>query len=254
MASMSSEVHEALLERFKILNDDVFSARYLDVVPELRVQCVKALGHWLALYPSQLLSDAQHIKFLGWMLNDRAPEVRVASLDSLLSVFQSKDVGSLAEDFIHRFKKRIVEIATADISHAAALAAIAACEWLAEHPNVPAAQRAKPKQGAGSGQPYLSDGEVYAVIKLMVSAEESLRTAAARIFVKRLAKAEESSTGTPLDVFLKLLDAGGVSHAPNYVVDALWGSAMPALLKVAVAPIIFRSACSYHVCRILQIL
>ena len=45
--------------------------RYKDVEPDIRFECVQALGRCVAGYPSLFLSDLK-LKYLGWLLNDKA--------------------------------------------------------------------------------------------------------------------------------------------------------------------------------------
>lgn len=94
---------------------NVFAHRYRDTFPDIRSACVEELGIWISRYP-QLFLDESYLKYLGWTLNDRVPEVR-ASAVKVLSTHLYKDAEHVEqlENFTKRFRDRILEIATRDV-------------------------------------------------------------------------------------------------------------------------------------------
>ncbi|RHZ15424.1 hypothetical protein DYB31_000504, partial [Aphanomyces astaci] len=60
--------------------------RYRDTMPELRLESVQTLGHWIETLPEEFLVD-NYLKFLGWMLNDKSAKVRVAVVNALQTIY-----------------------------------------------------------------------------------------------------------------------------------------------------------------------
>ena len=58
---------------------DIFIMRYRDVCPEIRVICIDEISVWMRTFPKVFLSD-QYLKYVGWLLNDKAKEVRKSCL------------------------------------------------------------------------------------------------------------------------------------------------------------------------------
>ncbi|MQL93434.1 hypothetical protein Taro_026082 [Colocasia esculenta] len=109
----------------------LFMHRYRDVDPNIRMLCVKALGVWIASYPSLFLKDS-YLKYLGWTLNDKLRSlflqlksalVRKTSVLALQNLYEvDYNVPSLSL-FTERFCNRMIELAD-DIDVSVAVSAI----------------------------------------------------------------------------------------------------------------------------------
>ncbi|KAJ1546161.1 hypothetical protein HK405_007338, partial [Cladochytrium tenue] len=113
----SSDV--SLLQTVKI----IFVHRYRDIDPTIRAECMKELGVWITKFPDLYL-DASYLRYVGWMLSDKSPQVRLESLRVLLGLFGSSAHRAGLRQFAERFKPRLIEMATREIhstSHTAAI-------------------------------------------------------------------------------------------------------------------------------------
>lgn len=115
---------------FRIDSRSIFVHRYRDITPEIRAACIKALGSWIVSYSSYFLED-HYLKYLGWMLNDRAPEVRKAAIKALIPLYSSNELFVHMDLFTQRFKARMVEM-TLDKDINVSLKAIKLCTALAK--------------------------------------------------------------------------------------------------------------------------
>ncbi|KAH7915934.1 hypothetical protein BJ138DRAFT_1076400 [Hygrophoropsis aurantiaca] len=103
----------ALAEFLKEIVDGVFVHRYRDLDPNIRAECVRAMGFWFKNYPAHFL-DASYLRYVGWVLSDSNTHVRLEAVKALAIVYDQGDyVGSLTH-FTERFKPRLVEMATGD--------------------------------------------------------------------------------------------------------------------------------------------
>ncbi|XP_056411819.1 cohesin subunit SA-2-like isoform X2 [Hyla sarda] len=92
-----------------------FLQRYRDVVSEIRALCIEEIGVWMKMYPHMYLNDS-YLKYVGWMLHDKVPEVRLRSLIALQGLYEKKDLVSSMDLFSTRFKDRIISM-TLDKDH-----------------------------------------------------------------------------------------------------------------------------------------
>uniref|UniRef100_A0A3B4YMI1 Cohesin subunit SA n=1 Tax=Seriola lalandi dorsalis TaxID=1841481 RepID=A0A3B4YMI1_SERLL len=69
-----------------IIFKGVFLKRYRDVLPEIRSICVEELGLWMKLYSSVFLNDS-YLKYMGWMMNDKIPDVRLKCVLGLQGLY-----------------------------------------------------------------------------------------------------------------------------------------------------------------------
>ncbi|XP_075056168.1 cohesin subunit SA-2-like isoform X2 [Mixophyes fleayi] len=92
-----------------------FLQRYRDVVPEIRALCIEEMGIWMKMYPHTYLNDSC-LKYVGWMLYDKIPEVRLKSLIALQGLYEKNHLVSKMDLFTTRFKDRIVSM-TLDKDH-----------------------------------------------------------------------------------------------------------------------------------------
>ncbi|RDB23493.1 Cohesin subunit psc3 [Hypsizygus marmoreus] len=102
-----------LAEFLKEFVDGVFVHRYRDLDPNIRAECVHAIGLWFKKYPGHFL-DAAYLRYVGWVLSDSNTHVRLEAVKSLSGVYeQAEYIGSL-NHFTERFKPRLIEMATKD--------------------------------------------------------------------------------------------------------------------------------------------
>ncbi|KAM3836896.1 cohesin subunit SA-2-like isoform 3-T3 [Vipera latastei] len=87
-----------------------FLPRYRDIIPDIRAICIEEIGIWMRIYPDTFLNDS-YLKYLGWMLYDKHPEVRLKCLQALQGIYSQKEVVCKMDLFTSRFKDRIVSMA-----------------------------------------------------------------------------------------------------------------------------------------------
>lgn len=104
---------EILEERLKDIFDTIWVHRYRDVDPKIRTGCIESLGFWIHTLPGYWF-DGQYLRYLGWMLTDAAPTMRLEVVKQLERIMKnSSNIGRMGT-FIERFRPRMVEIATRD--------------------------------------------------------------------------------------------------------------------------------------------
>ncbi|KAJ7319659.1 hypothetical protein JRQ81_019170 [Phrynocephalus forsythii] len=99
-----------------------FLQRYRDVIPEIRATCIEEMGSWMKMYPDTFLNDS-YLKYVGWMLYDKHPEVRMKCLQGLQGIYGQKELVCKMDLFTSRFKDRIVSMAL-DKDHEVAVQAM----------------------------------------------------------------------------------------------------------------------------------
>ena len=92
----------------------VFVHRYRDSDPIIRADCVAALGVWSVRYSSYFL-EGSNLRYLGWVLSDKATVVRYEAVKSIHGLYSKKDYIVSLHPFTERFKPRLIEMATRDI-------------------------------------------------------------------------------------------------------------------------------------------
>ncbi|KAI6015155.1 hypothetical protein F5J12DRAFT_519559 [Pisolithus orientalis] len=103
----------ALAEYLKEIVDGVFVHRYRDLDPNIRAECVKALGAWFTYYPAHFL-DTSYLRYVGWVLSDLSTPVRMEAARALNAVYAQSEYVSSLTHFTERFKPRLLEIAGGD--------------------------------------------------------------------------------------------------------------------------------------------
>lgn len=107
--------HREIEDMMDALFKGTFLQRYRDVVAEIRALCIEEIGVWIKMYPHTYLNDS-YLKYVGWMLHDKAPEVRLRSLVALQGLYEKKDLVSKMDLFTTRFQERIISM-TLDKDH-----------------------------------------------------------------------------------------------------------------------------------------
>ncbi|GMR33490.1 hypothetical protein PMAYCL1PPCAC_03685, partial [Pristionchus mayeri] len=101
----SEEIKQILSYIFK----SVFVHRYRDVVPDIRSVCISELGVWILVYPHYFLEDS-YLKYIGWCLHDKVPDVRHKCISALVPLYTRPDTAGKLELFTHKFKERLVSM------------------------------------------------------------------------------------------------------------------------------------------------
>uniref|UniRef100_A0A8B9R1Q6 SCD domain-containing protein n=1 Tax=Anas platyrhynchos TaxID=8839 RepID=A0A8B9R1Q6_ANAPL len=86
-----------------------FLSRYRDVIPEIRATCMEEIGSLINTYPDTYLNDS-YLKYIGWMLYDKQPEVRLKCLLGLQGIYSRRELVYKMDLFTSRFKDRIVSM------------------------------------------------------------------------------------------------------------------------------------------------
>ncbi|KAM3607691.1 uncharacterized protein V6R79_011826 [Siganus canaliculatus] len=87
----------------------VFLKRYRDVLPEIRSICMEELGSWMKLYSSAFLNDS-YLKYMGWMLHDKVPDVRLKCVLGLQALYGDPVLFPKLDLFTSRFKDRMISM------------------------------------------------------------------------------------------------------------------------------------------------
>ncbi|KAF5323111.1 hypothetical protein D9611_009237 [Ephemerocybe angulata] len=107
------ERRQSLAEYLKEFVDGVFVHRYRDLDPNIRAECVKAIGLWFKKYPGHFL-DGAYLRYVGWVLSDSNTSVRLEAVKALSGVYEQADYIGSINHFTERFKPRLLEMATSD--------------------------------------------------------------------------------------------------------------------------------------------
>ncbi|KAG9492281.1 hypothetical protein GDO78_000671 [Eleutherodactylus coqui] len=107
--------HHEIEDMMDALFKGTFLQRYRDIVSEIRALCIEEIGVWMKMYPHTYLNDS-YLKYIGWMLHDKVPEVRLRSLIALQGLYEKRDFVSKMDLFTTRFKDRIISM-TLDKDH-----------------------------------------------------------------------------------------------------------------------------------------
>uniref|UniRef100_A0A673KX03 Cohesin subunit SA n=1 Tax=Sinocyclocheilus rhinocerous TaxID=307959 RepID=A0A673KX03_9TELE len=119
-----SEIQERKFEIENMMDaifKGVFLKRYRDVIPEIRAICMEELTMWMKLYSSVFLNDS-YLKYVGWMMHDKQPDVRLKCVLGLQGLYQDQSC-SKTDLFTIRFKERMISM-TLDKDHEVAIQAM----------------------------------------------------------------------------------------------------------------------------------
>lgn len=95
-----------------------FIHRYRDIDPQIRMECLKNLGHWMALYP-EFFFQSSYLRYFGWLLSDPSSIVRNEASRALLKLYRFSNNGGQAmgmgfRQFTERFKKQLINMSMMD--------------------------------------------------------------------------------------------------------------------------------------------
>ena len=152
----------------------VFTHRFRDTDANIRTSCMRSIGHWMRDHPLFFLSDF-YLKYLGWSLNDKNPDVRLAVLVALRDLYRASSENlALMDTFNARFMYRVIEMLD-DIDPRVAAEAVSTVGLLLE----------------ASVLPHKDAG---AVVSLLLDRSEHVRCAAAAL-IPSLASRESRNRG-----------------------------------------------------------
>jgi len=160
--------------------DTVFVHRYRDVDPRVRTDCVAHLGEWIRIYPDHFF-DANHTRYLGWVLSDTSSSTRLEVVKQLHKIYQNEACVPGLSNFTERFRPRLVEMATRDAETGVRVAAIDLLELLRK---------------AG----VLEPDDIDTISKLIYDTDNRIRKAVVPFFVAGVRESYES----------KIDDLGGI--------------------------------------------
>ncbi|ORY47913.1 hypothetical protein BCR33DRAFT_848588 [Rhizoclosmatium globosum] len=158
------EKKNALEKHLSDFFDSVFVHRYRDTVPDIRIATLHSLGHWLRTHPTHYL-DASYLRYPGWMLSDTHATVRLESISSLLSLYETPSLTPLLRPFTERFKARFIDLAVRDVDAGVRDAAVKVVV-----------------KGVEVG--LLADGDRDCVLPLVFSGEKRAREVVGRFFAR----------------------------------------------------------------------
>ncbi|KAL9583931.1 MAG: hypothetical protein Q9212_002429, partial [Teloschistes hypoglaucus] len=119
VASLQEKVNESKRKSDLVdtMLETIFSAvyanRYRDVDPKIRVDCVTALGTWIATAPDKFFVS-NYLRYLGWVLSDISPLSRAEVIKQLSILYKSKDDVGRVHAFTEKFRPRFIEMANQD--------------------------------------------------------------------------------------------------------------------------------------------
>ncbi|KAI9346950.1 hypothetical protein BDR26DRAFT_855411 [Obelidium mucronatum] len=103
---------------------NVFVHRYRDIDATIP-------GSLDCKYPGLYL-DASFLRYIGWMLSDASPSVRLESIKALLVLYETPTMIPLLRPFTERFKSRFIEMAMREQNHGVRFVAIPLVTKLSE--------------------------------------------------------------------------------------------------------------------------
>ena len=214
------EITRIILELFR----DVFTMRVRDLFVELRIATIRFLQDWMCEFPSQYVKP-EYAKNLGFLLHDRKPEVRHASLEALISVY-SMDTESITpmDRFTERFRERFAEM-TRDVDPNCVEAALRLCSLVLKCDH---------KQNRLDEDGTYDRESLNQMLSTCFAETDKVRGSAGT-FLRQVLRINTS--GYPIlereqkqvDMLLGFVtearDDKGIANAASYVVDALWNVA-----------------------------
>ncbi|XP_029386582.1 cohesin subunit SA-2 isoform X1 [Echeneis naucrates] len=210
-----------------IIFKGVFLKRYRDALPEIRSICVEELGLWIKLYSSVFLSDS-YLKYMGWMMYDKIPDVRLKCVLGLQGLYGEAVLLSKLDLFTSRFKERMISM-TLDKDNEVAVQAMKLLVLISK-----------------TSDDVLSPGDVKQLLQFVYSSQRPLAATAGELLFSRLLKtvapaadtqdeldgeeAHKQQTSARLKALLQFYRESELHKHVVYLVDSLWDCA-GALLK-----------------------
>ncbi|XP_066839239.1 cohesin subunit SA-2-like isoform X3 [Anser cygnoides] len=212
------EYEQKLLEIQNMMNaifKGTFLSRYRDVIPEIRATCMEEIGSLINTYPDTYLNDS-YLKYIGWMLYDKQPEVRLKCLLGLQGIYSRKELVYKMDLFTSRFKDRIVSMPL-DKDHEVAVQAMKLLMLMSQN-----------------CEDVLSDEDCETLYQLVYTTHRPLAVAAGEFLYKRLLSYEGDEEVVPKEggksganahqlkrLIHFFLDSEVHKHVA-YLIDSLW--------------------------------
>lgn len=127
----NEEQKTAVLARIADIYSTIYTHRYRDVDPKIRLECVEALGDWILTLEGTFF-EGEYLRYMGWMLSDTHGPMRHEVIKQLQKIMKSLNPGGMRH-FIERFRPRLVEIATRDSESTVRASAVELMDLIREH-------------------------------------------------------------------------------------------------------------------------
>ena len=122
IAGMESTLR-SLDELTRTIFDGCLVTRYKDVHASIRRAVILHMDRWIRIDAEKYMRD-EYLKYIGWSLSDPKAEVRIAAVEALTEVMQSKDYVGRMQSFTDRFADKLSTLAAFDASKVMNLEAV----------------------------------------------------------------------------------------------------------------------------------
>ncbi|KAG4435159.1 hypothetical protein IFR05_009359 [Cadophora sp. M221] len=128
----TNEENKAFIElRIRGFFDTVYTHRYRDVDPRIRIECAEAMGSWMLTLESMFF-EGSYLRYMGWMLSDTHGPMRLEVVNQLSKLMKNLNPGGMRH-FVERFRPRMVEMAIRDSEPGIRAAAVGLMDLIREH-------------------------------------------------------------------------------------------------------------------------
>uniref|UniRef100_A0A7N8X189 Cohesin subunit SA n=1 Tax=Mastacembelus armatus TaxID=205130 RepID=A0A7N8X189_9TELE len=185
-----------------IIFKGVFLKRYRDVLPEIRSICMEELGLWMKLYSSAFLTDS-YLKYMGWMMYDKIPDVRLKCVLSLQGLYGDPLLLPKLDLFTSRFKDRMISM-TLDKDNEVAVQTMKLLVLISK-----------------ISEDVLSPEDYSQLLQFVFSSQRPLAAAAGELLFSRY-EAHKQQTLARLKALLQFYQESELHKHVVYLVDSLW--------------------------------
>ncbi|XP_074551009.1 cohesin subunit SA-2 [Halichoeres trimaculatus] len=199
-----------------IIFKGVFLKRYRDVLPEIRSICMEELGLWMKLYSSAFLNDS-YLKYVGWMMHDKVPDVRLKCVLSLQGLYGDPVLLPKLDLFTSRFKDRMISM-TLDKDNEVAMQTMKLLVLLSK-----------------TSDEVLSSDDYEQLLQFVYSSQRPLAATAGELLYSRILNTESETqddlnqeeeqkhqTLTRIKALLQFYQRSQLHRHVVYLVDSLW--------------------------------
>uniref|UniRef100_A0A7N8YHR3 Cohesin subunit SA n=1 Tax=Mastacembelus armatus TaxID=205130 RepID=A0A7N8YHR3_9TELE len=191
-----------------IIFKGVFLKRYRDVLPEIRSICMEELGLWMKLYSSAFLTDS-YLKYMGWMMYDKIPDVRLKCVLSLQGLYGDPLLLPKLDLFTSRFKDRMISM-TLDKDNEVAVQTMKLLVLISK-----------------ISEDVLSPEDYSQLLQFVFSSQRPLAAAAGELLFSRYdemneEEAHKQQTLARLKALLQFYQESELHKHVVYLVDSLW--------------------------------
>lgn len=128
----TNEENKAFIElRIRGFFDTVYTHRYRDVDPRIRIECAEAMGSWMLTLESMFF-EGSYLRYMGWMLSDTHGPMRLEVVKQLSKLMKNLNPGGMRH-FVERFRPRMVEMAIRDSEPGIRAAAVELMDLIREN-------------------------------------------------------------------------------------------------------------------------